>query len=176
MARLNKAYFFVGFVLALLLVEIACSSGHVVVDFLYYDPSEDPKFCPVCDLWIEAYEDFLAKNETMNRIQSDYGSQVLLNWTKHDSPDGQAEIRFYNITQSNSLVIRTDEGSVAIIQGDFNETYIRTVIDAYLQRTQASSPSSPLPLLAVVTLAFSCFIVPWAGQRFKKESLKFFRH
>lgn len=142
-------------------IQIAYSSGSVVVEFLYNDPLKDPNYCPTCPTWIEAREDFLTKNETMNRIQMDYGSQVTVNWTQCDSPDGQAERHKYVIPECNSLIIKSDEGNVTIVRNrlidgsDFNETYIRAIIDAYLQGTPQPSPASPEPLMAVLAVAFS---------------------
>jgi len=162
---LNKAYFVIPIFL-LLFIQIAYSSSSVVVEFLYYDPSTDPNYCGSCPTWIEAHEDFLTKKRMMNRIEMDYGSRVTINWTQCDSPDGQAERHKYFIPECNSLIIKSDEGNVTVIQSmdvqsrltygtNFNETYIRAVIDAYLQGTPQPSPASPEPLMAVLVVAFS---------------------
>jgi cytochrome c-type biogenesis protein len=162
---LNKAYF-IAPIFLLLFIQIAYSSSSVVVEFLYHDPSTDPNYCPSCPTWIEAHEDFVTKEKMMNRIQTDYGSRVTINWTQCDSPDGQAERHKYVIPECNSLIIKSDEGNVTVVQSmdvqsrlilgtNFNETYIRAVIDAYLQGTPQPSPTSPEPLMAVLAVAFS---------------------
>lgn len=146
---MNKVCFIIPIVV-LLFVQIACSSSGVVVEFLYYDPSKDPNYCPVCPTWTKAYEAFLTKNETVSRIQADYGSRVTFNWTQF--PVGWAPVE--HMAEFDSLTIKSDQGNVTTVQGDFNETYIRAVIDAYLQGTTPSPPSPPQPLMAVLAVAF----------------------
>lgn len=106
-ARLDKVYFIIP-ILVLLFVQMAYSSSGVVVEFLCYDPSKDPNYCPTCPTWIGEHEAFLTKNETMSRIQTDYGSRATVNWTQCDSPDGWAERHKYVIPECNSLIIKSD--------------------------------------------------------------------
>ena len=161
MARLNKTYFLFSFVLFLLFVQMAYSTGQVVIEFFYLNPEEGDlgplwKSCPDC---LEKYNEFLEKNDTINRIQSNYTSQVLVNRTRFCLPseEGAAKKELYNITQPNSIVIRDEKGNFTKIEGAFNETYIRQVIDAYLKGE--SPPPTPLPqlqpLAAVLAVAFS---------------------
>jgi cytochrome c biogenesis protein CcdA len=99
----------------------------------------------------------------MNRIQSNYTGKVFVNWTEYNSPDGQAERQLYNVSKTNSIIIKNENGNVTIVPGifngtyvTFNETYIREVIDAYLEETPLPPPSSPPPpLMAVLAFAFS---------------------
>jgi cytochrome c biogenesis protein CcdA len=164
MLKSKKAHLLLSFVLFLLFIEIAYSAKQVVIEFLYWDPSTDPRWCPDCDAWIYAYDEFLRRNDTMNRIQSNYTGKVFVNWTKYDSPDGQAEKQHYNINETNSIIIKSEDGNVTIVPGvfngtyiTFNETYIRQVIDAYLEETPPPPPP-PLPppsLIAVLAVAFS---------------------
>jgi cytochrome c biogenesis protein CcdA len=152
---LNKGYLIIP-ILLLLSIQMAYSSSGIVVEFLYYVPSEDPIYCPTCPTWIELQEAFIAKNETITRIQADYEDKVTFNWTKYDSPEGWSERRAYLITEYNALIIKNDKGNVTVIAGDqFNETNIRTIIDAYLQGTPQLSPESQQPLAAVIAIAFS---------------------
>jgi cytochrome c biogenesis protein CcdA len=160
MLKSKKAHLLLSFVLFLLFIEIAYSAKQVVIEFLYWDPSTDPRWCPDCDSWIYAYDEFLRRNDTMNRIRSNYTGKVLVNWIGYYSPVGQNESQYYNITRYNSIVIKSEEDNVTIVQGDssgFNETYIREVIDAYLEETPPPPPPSlPLPpLMAVLAFAFS---------------------
>ena len=164
MLKSKKAHLLLSFVLFLLFIEIAYSAKQVVIEFLYWDPSTDPRWCPDCDAWIYAYDEFLRRNDTMNRIQSNYTGKVFVNWTKYDSPDGQAEKQRYNINETNSIIIKSEDGNVTIVPGvfnetyiTFNETYIRQVIDAYLEETPPPPPpSSPLPpLMGILAFAFS---------------------
>jgi cytochrome c biogenesis protein CcdA len=104
----------------------------VVIEFLYWDPSTDPRWCPDCDAWIAVYDQFLEKNATMNRIQGNYTSQVFVNWTEYNSPYSEALRNLYGINNRNSLVIKSSEGNITVIQTGFNETYIRELVDAYL--------------------------------------------
>jgi cytochrome c biogenesis protein CcdA len=160
MARLNKAYFLFSFVLFLLFVKIAYSTGQVVIEFFYSNPKEDlgPLWDPSCRQCVEDYNAFLEKNNTINRIQSNYTSQVLVNRTRYYfcSEEGLAKMKLYNITQPNSIVIRDEKGNFTKIEPrDFNETYIRQVIDAYLKGASPPPPPPPPPLAAVLVLAFS---------------------
>ena len=134
---------------------VVYSSNQVVVDFLFWDPSKDPNWCPTCEPWLIAYEDFLRKNETVNTIRNNYTSQVLFNWIEYYSQAGEIKRQLYNITQTNSMIIKDEEDNFTIIEGAFNETYIREVIDAYLESTPPPPPPPPQPLIGVLALAFS---------------------
>jgi cytochrome c biogenesis protein CcdA len=126
----------------------------VTVLFVYWDPSTDPHFCPTCEGWIAAYEKFLEKNDTVNRIQNNYTSQVIVRWIGYYSQEGLNARMDYNVTAPNSLVIVDGKGNFTRIQTDFNETYIKEVIDAYL--AELEPPHSPtLPLITVLALSFS---------------------
>jgi cytochrome c biogenesis protein CcdA len=138
-------------IFVLLFVQLAYSSSGVVVEFLYYDPSKDPDFCTTCPTWTKAYEAFLTKNETVSRIWADYGNRVAFNWTQF--PERWAPIE--HLPEFDSLTIKDDQGNVTTVQGDFNETYIRAVIEAYLKETAPPPPSPPQPLIAVLAVAFS---------------------
>jgi cytochrome c biogenesis protein CcdA len=169
MVRLNKAYVFFSFILFLLLVEVAYSTKQVSVEFLYWDPRTDLHYCDACPPWEVDYDKFLEKNDTMNRIQSDYAGLVLVEWKEYYNGsyldgkyittvwrDGELspDAKLYNFNQSNSLVIMDGEGHFRAIEGDFNETYIREVIDAYIEGTSPPPPPPPLPLIAVLPSAF----------------------
>jgi len=107
---------------------IARSSNQVMIELFYWDPSTDSDFCQFCHNWIELYEGFLSKNETITNIQSDYADKVLVEWIEYESDDGQRKAASYNITSPNSVMIN---GEVRI-EGEFNETVLREIIDAYL--------------------------------------------
>ncbi len=130
---------------------IAQSVTQVVVEFFYWDPSTDPRFCPHCSHWIELYEEFLSKNETITNIQSDYKDKVLVEWIEYRSYDGQEKAASYNITSPNSVMIN---GEVRI-EGKFNETALREIIDAHLNDQTIDPQSSPDSFAAILTLAFS---------------------
>jgi len=152
---LNKAYLIIP-ILLLLSIQTAYSVGGIVVEFLYYVPSEDPNYCATCSTWSELQEAFVTKNETVNRIQTDYGDRVTFNWTSYNSPEGWAERRAYVITEYNSLIIKNDKGNFTVVGGDhFNETNVRAKIDAYLQGIPQLSPASQQPLAVILAIAFS---------------------
>lgn len=154
MARSSKACFPFIFILFLLFVKIVFPTEYIVIEFLQWDPSKDPRWCADCEPWLHAYENFLRKNETMERIQNDYADKVLVNWIEYFSPEGQVRKQLYDITVPNSIVVKNGKGNVTIIEENFNETYIREVVDAYLEGVPAPAPSF-MPLIAVLTLAFS---------------------
>ena len=146
---MKKAYFIMP-ILIMLFVQMAYSSSGVVAEFLYYDPSKDQDFCATCPTWTNAYEAFLAKNDTVSRLEAEYGNRVQFNWTQF--PERWAPIE--HMAEFDSLTIKNEQGNVTTIQGDFNETYIRAVIEAYLQDA-TPPPSPPQPLLPVLAVAFS---------------------
>jgi parallel beta-helix repeat protein len=116
-------------------IPTALMHEKVVIEFLYWDPSKDPHWCPDCETWIIAYNNFLSKNETMQRIQGNYTGQVLVNWTDYYSPCGQSQKDLYNVSESNSLIIKSGSGNSTTIQGELVETYIRNMIDLYLSES-----------------------------------------
>jgi len=133
------------FVLLTLFTQIGYSTGQVVVKFLYWDPTTDPRYCYTCPTWIELYRDFLSKNQTMTRIRGDY-ELVDFIWIDFTSAEGISLKQSMNITSPNSLIIN----SKLKIEGSFNETSIREAIDAALNDTLPPSQSSQslIPLLA----------------------------
>ncbi len=141
-----------GSVILLLCVGISYSAEQVVVEFLYWDPRADPRFCGTCPSWTAFYQDFLSKNETMIRIRGDYGEGVVFVWVNVASESGACNntmLQLYNVSSPNALVINGEVG----IEGNFNETYIRETIDAALEGL--SPPNQSFPLLPAIVLAFS---------------------
>jgi len=153
MGRLNKAYVLFSFIVLLLFVEIAYSTEQVTIEFLYWNPKTDKYYCETCPNWSNAYEKFLEKNDTINRIQNSYTNQVLVKWTDFFSSDGENARTLYNIATPNSAAIKCGSNFTTIID-DFNETYMREIVDAYLAGSEPSL-SSQQPLIAVLALALS---------------------
>ena len=138
-------------ILILLFVSTAYPIEQVIIEFLYWDPSTSDFWCPECPPWQEAYERFLSKNETMNEIRSEYNNQVLVEWIEYHSESGQEKSQLYNITQPNSIIV---DGEVKI-EEEFNETYIREVINAHLGETPPPpNPQESFSLLAAFSLGF----------------------
>src|SRR4030042_832971 len=133
------------FILVMLFTQIGYSTGQVVVEFLYWDPTTDPRYCYTCPTWIELYRDFLSKNQTMTRIRGDY-EEVDFIWIDFTSAEGISLKQSMNVTSPNSLIIN----SKLTIEGNFNETRIEEAIDAALNDTLLPSQSSQslIPLLA----------------------------
>ncbi len=139
---MRRAFLLLSVIFFLLFLETAYSAEQVSVEFLYWDPSKDPLWCPDCDPWVIAYEDFLIKNATMQDIQDNYSGQVWVNWTQYSSTYGQTQRNLYGVDPAraaNSLVIKGKNGSFVVVQGDFNESYIRQKIDEYLQEPPPSN-------------------------------------
>jgi len=124
----------------------------VTLDFLYWNPKTDASFCDTCPIWQARYQEFTQKNNTVNTIQTDYEDKVQVVWIDYYSDLGIQERLQHDIPQPNSLVINNE----TVIEGEFNETVIREIIDAYLLgTTPPPPPSSELSLIAVLALAFS---------------------
>lgn len=140
-------------IILLFFIEVAYPTKQVVIEFLYWDPST---WCPDC--FQEIYQAFLSRNETMNKIQNEYGNKVLVKWIEFHSDEGRKKREQYNISDSNfnSIVINYTVVYQPKPAESFNETYIREVIDAFLGKTAPPlpPPSSPLPLLAAFTFGF----------------------
>jgi cytochrome c biogenesis protein CcdA len=137
--------------------SLVVESNSVVVEFIYYDASKDPLWCPACPTWISMYEDFLMKNDTITSIQMYYGSRVKINETEWRSVDGWAERQKYNITEPNSLIIKVYGGNFTVFSGNFNETQIQATVNTYLQENShtPSPPTSSQALTVVLAVAFS---------------------
>jgi len=153
MVRSCKTYLLLSLVLFLVFLETACSTGQVAIEFFYWNPSKDPDYCSTCQYWLDAYQEFLRKNETMNGIQGNYSSQVQVNWTDYFLPDRRAKstrAQLYNVTRPNSIVINGETR----IEGEFNETYINAVIEAYLKGTARPPPPPPDALNVLLGLAY----------------------
>ena len=124
-------------ILVTLFAQIGYSTGQVVVEFLYWDPTTDELYCGTCPDWIRLYNDFLGKNQTVTRIRGTY-EEVVFIWIDFTSTEGTTLKQSMNITSPNSLIIdRTLK-----IEGDFNETRIEEAIDAALNDTLLPSQSS----------------------------------
>jgi cytochrome c biogenesis protein CcdA len=139
--------------LAFLFVNSAAAQNQVYVDFLFWDPSTSPVYCPTCPSWVAAYESFLEKNDTLTAIQGTYG-EVSFEWIEYYSDEGQAKAQLFSLAAPNPAVISLGENNFTVVEGDFDEAYIRATIDAYLEY---SSPPPPpqLPLVVLVLTAFS---------------------
>jgi cytochrome c biogenesis protein CcdA len=127
---------------------ITYSAEQVTVHFLYWDPSTDPTYCGTCPSWLDQYQKFLAKNQTVARIQEDYSQVTFVRINFYSSAAAGIEQEL-NIRVPNSLVINMN----VTIEGEFNETYIRMAIDAFLNDTSLPT-QPPESLLALVVLAF----------------------
>lgn len=160
------------FVPLLLFIQISYSPEQVIVKFLYNDPRNSfEHWSPWCDPCVRALKDFLSKNETVYRIEEDYGSQVMVERLYFYSSDGQKEANSYDVIYYNSVIIRDSRGNFTTIQGDFNSPIIRDsngnlaaiegnfnetvrkVIDAFL--VGETPQYSPWPLISFLVVAFS---------------------
>lgn len=137
-------------VLLILFVQMAYASEPITAEFLYWNPSTDPRFCNTCPSWTALYNDFLTKNATLTRIQRDFVGSVVFEWIDVTSAEGIMKKQAYDISSPNSLVIN---GTIKI-EGNFNETQIREDINAIL--VGSNPPDQSLEgLLPLVALAFS---------------------
>jgi cytochrome c biogenesis protein CcdA len=154
--KLNKARVLLIFLLLLLFVQKSYSTEQVIIEFLYYDPTTKPGFSLACKSCYEYYMEFLSKQEVVNRVEEYYGSLVFVNRTDILTSEGFDKRRLYGVLDFDSLVIMNSKGDFVTIEGDFNETYIREVIDAYLaEENPPSQQSSSSSLIALLATSFS---------------------
>jgi cytochrome c-type biogenesis protein len=145
----NNSRLMLVLVFLLLSIEVAYSYEQVIVEFLYSNPQDDPRYCGTCSPWIALYNKFVAKNDTTNSIRSDYESEAVFEWIDITSDEGEEKQQLYQVSP-NSIVIN---GEIKI-EGDFNETYIREIIDSILE--EISPPPQPSEsLMPILALAFS---------------------
>ncbi|MEM3823830.1 MAG: cytochrome c biogenesis protein CcdA, partial [Candidatus Bathyarchaeia archaeon] len=137
-------------VVLLLLAHLSYSSNFLTVEFIYFDPRRDPNYCGTCPMWAEAYEAFLKKNETVIRLSQAYMGKVDFQWIDAASPLGIEKKKLYKVS-SNSLIIN---GTVKI-EGDFDEVYIKEVIDNMLKNAPLLNKPSKEGFLPTMALAFS---------------------
>jgi cytochrome c biogenesis protein CcdA len=131
----------------LLFIEVAYSSEQVILEFLYWDPHS---YCDTCPSLNRLYQDFLAKNKTMNRIWGDYKDKVVFKWIDITSEEGMEKKQLYSISHLYAIVIN---GKLVSQGDDFNETYIREAIEAVLK--ECSPPAQPSkPLMPILASAF----------------------
>ena len=146
MRILDDSRLMLGFVFSLLFIEVAYSSEQVIVEFLYLNPINNPHYCEVCPPWIAMYNEFSGKNDTVNSIRRFYAGEVILDWIDITSDEGKEKQQLYGVSP-NAIVIN----SKIKIEGNFDETYIKEVIDSVLEgSSQPSQPSESLmPILAI---------------------------
>lgn len=129
----------------------ACDAlEQVVVEFLFWDPSGDPRYCGTCPSWVALYNDFLAKNETMTRVWSDYGEQAVFKWIDITTADGLEKKQAYNVTTPNSVVIN---GKLRI-EGEFTEPDVRNAVASALNNNISGQPTPKLVYVLALALTF----------------------
>lgn len=153
--RLSKARILFIFLLLLLFIQKSYSTEQVIIEFLYYDPTKKPGYSPTCTSCYKYYMEFLSKEEVVNSIEEYYGSLIFVNRTDILTPEGFNKRRLYGGLDFNSLVIQDSKGHLILIEGDFNETYIREVIDAYLAEGSPPPQQSSSSLIVLLSTSFS---------------------
>lgn len=115
--------FFICITTTLLFIGVGYSLEKVVpIEFFYFKP------CAPC--YPEEYENFLHNNQTVAAIQSDYGPKVLVERIERYSREGLSKTPLYGIPFAEWYAIVINHETV--LMGEFNETYVREIIDAYL--------------------------------------------
>ena len=154
--RLNKTKALLIFLLLLLFIQKSYSTEQVIMEFLYYDPSTYPWYNENCETCNATYTEFLKKEDILNSIEEYYGSLVLVNQTNILTSAGEDQLSLYHIGKANSLVIKDSQGNFTVIEGNFNETYIKKVINSYLGGAIPPPQQTSLsPLIALLATSFS---------------------
>ena len=137
-------------VLLILFVQIAHASEPIRAEFLYWDPSNDPRFCSTCPSWSALYDDFLTKNATIASLAKGFDGKAVFEWIDITSANGSLEKQKYNVSSPNSLVIN---GTIKV-EGSFNETQIREQINTLLAGFNPPNQTAN-GLLPLIALAFT---------------------
>ena len=115
--------------------------GNVIVEFFYWDPSQDPNMCWTCPGWLYAYEDFLNKSMIVDEIESEYQGWVSVNRINSEGSG----------FPKNSIVINREY----VFWKDFTKDDVKAVIEAYLRGDNPPSSTPSLPLLSAVVMAYT---------------------
>jgi cytochrome c biogenesis protein CcdA len=137
----------------MLLTGRAYSYEQVILEFFYWDPNN---YCSTCPSLHKLYQDFLAKNQTMNRIREDYRDKVVFKWIDTTSREGMEKKQLYNI-HSNSLYAIVINGKIICQGDDFNETYVREALEMTLRNSSTPislNSTKPLDLIFVSAFLF----------------------
>ena len=99
----------------------------VYMEFLYYEP------CPTCPVSQRQYEIYVHNSEVVDSLEEEYGSQITVNRVFFYSNEGLKLVDQYGIGLENwnTLVINREKN----VFGEFNETFVRAVLDAYLTQS-----------------------------------------
>jgi cytochrome c biogenesis protein CcdA/rhodanese-related sulfurtransferase len=99
----------------------------VYVEFLYYEP------CPTCPVSQRQYDIYVHNSEVVETLEEDYGSQIMVHRIFFYSDEGLELVDRYGIGLENwnTLVINREK----LVFGEFNETFVRAVLDAYLTQS-----------------------------------------
>ncbi|UCH31300.1 MAG: hypothetical protein JSV05_07335 [Candidatus Bathyarchaeota archaeon] len=126
------------FVLVLFCVKIGHSIDSVPIEFLWFEP------CAVCPGFEEDYQIFLHNRQVIFDLESDYGSEITVEWIEFYSPEGLEKQEQYNlnVTDWNTIVVNYE----AVFRGFANETEMRVLIDEYLR----PAPIHDIAILHVV--------------------------
>ncbi|UCE96026.1 MAG: hypothetical protein JSV51_10110 [Candidatus Bathyarchaeota archaeon] len=164
MRTLKISCVMLGLLFLLLFLRISYSAGQVAVEFLYWDPSTDPKYCDTCPPWIAAYLDFLNKNETIRSVsEHDWEDKVVFEWIDITSATGDEKRQLYNISsQKNSVLVINGQLK---IEGAFNETYIVETIEAVLEEVSSVRIPGVLPGdYWIVNTSFTWLTTPYSDS------------
>lgn len=134
--------FFVLFVFFIKMV----SATQVIVEFYYWNPSEEESMCWTCPGWLTAYYDFLNKSEIFSQIKREYEGFIIFKEIKWNATTGKPR---------NSIVVNG-----RIFFGDFSVGDVKAFIDVCLKgeySDELSEPSFPLAFILVSSYTFGFF-------------------
>jgi cytochrome c biogenesis protein CcdA len=136
------------FMLIVGLFAISMTVGYVLgssvlVEFFYWDPSQDPNMCWTCSGWVKAYYDFLNKWSIVDELESKYAGYIIVQRIEWDSNSGRPR---------NSIVINHEY----VFFENFTVTDVEKVIENYLSGGQPTPQTTPpLPFVSAVVMAYT---------------------
>jgi cytochrome c biogenesis protein CcdA len=141
----NLVTFVLVFLTILLIIvnaSLGCSKTQIVVEFFYWNPSEDPNMCWSCSGWLWAYEDFQNKSRIVEEIENEYKNWISVQRIKWESNIGRPR---------NSIVINHEY----VFFDNFTVTDVKEIIENYLSGGSPNPPVvPPLSLESAVVMAY----------------------
>ncbi|MEM1565631.1 MAG: cytochrome c biogenesis protein CcdA [Candidatus Bathyarchaeia archaeon] len=134
---------------------IAWCAQQVRIEFLYYD-----KFCSYCPGLVEDYIAYIHNSEVLEKIKSDYGEKVAVEYIFFFSDEGLKRVKQYGLGLNdwNTVIVN---GKIIFGGGRrcVNETMLREIIDSQLADSNNLEENSNLEKYTEVGIMVTAFVL-----------------